>query len=555
MVASIFDDTLTAERLSDALAHSERLVCLDIEFRGSNPIAASAAVLGVLPDGQVIPFGRPIQATFGSRPAGTDRSWRALPGADKLRRDIWERVGTASATPVIWAQTRRPHNPEAAFLAALTPKREPLDLQAIVDLATRRAPASPLAQERDQARGLADGTIISNHMHSQGQKLRAAAMSDLLIMSVNTLRAQRAGLLTATLPAKPKRPPRDYRRHTPADVLFDETGSPEEELRLDDAVFTGVVQGRARIGSAGKPDPDFYAIMDELAAEDPTFSRRPFWQYLYAVRTLRRGQNYALEVAEHETAYRVRFFAEATGSQAHFTDLVPEKRVTDKGFDGIFKGKFPLLWGDAIGDYVGMETKTLALTSLGASVSRIVGGTRDQYRNGALARAIKAIQENANRNDRPMTEGQEKRLAILLDLQKHPDKMYTLFLLRLRKRDSEPVPLPRKAHNIFNGILVTNLFGDLVLYHGMPRIGDIRTANARFGQRGLVAWGSCHREYGDRLPVTIEAQMAGAGDPPKILKSEMVRRECHHCTGAPPPPPLAGEPVDEAFNEPRGNNP
>lgn len=74
--------------------------------------------------------------------------------------------------------------------------------------------------------------------------------------------------------------------------------------------------------------------------------------------------------------------------------------------------------------------------------------------------------------------------------------------------------------------------------------------NAPFGQKGLVAWGTRHREYGDRLPVAIEAQLADPGDPPPMPRSEMVRRECHHWTGAPPPPAPTGGPVDEAFDEP-----
>jgi len=81
--------------------------------------------------------------------------------------------------------------------------------------------------------------------------------------------------------------------------------------------------------------------------------------------TLAEGQNYALGDCRDRDGLPGGVLAglEPDGKTPIFKDLRPDKRVSENGFDGTFKGEFPS-WELSRPEYVGMETKTLALTSL-----------------------------------------------------------------------------------------------------------------------------------------------------------------------------------------------
>jgi hypothetical protein len=107
--------------------------------------------------------------------------------------------------------------------------------------------------------------------------------------------------------------------------------------------------------------------------------------------------------------------------------------------------------------------------------------------------------------------------------------MFTVLLLRLKIRSSEPIPFPQRAHDIFDAILVTNLLGDMVLHHGIADIHGTLLEQERFGQRCLRAYVKARQQRGANFPESIVRQTLNTDDPVIPPDDEIARRLCEHC--------------------------
>ena len=551
--APITDESLTLERLREALVthRASSLVCLDFTGEDRDLTGASGAVLIMGPAGTQL-SNPPLTLRFGPRTKGLRR-----PGEHEFAEQMLRIIPDSTrAVSVLWAHARREDTRSARFARSFCRGGATLDLQAIVALAVRQAPDSGLAANVRTAEGLGRERILElrERRVGPGRAVRAGVLVSLLSESLTILgpliwpnsatadqlsrAARAANRHLAPAPVAPTPPDsledlfpeKDWTKYTPVQVLS------------EDFKFTIPALRRARLSAtfcAGKrtleleplseAEQDIDAIFQELRAEDPTFSARPFWQYLYAMSTLAEGQNYALGIAETETACRVEFLAGLgpDGKTPIFEDLRPDKKVSENGFDGIFKGEFPLLGVDPAQHYVGMETKTLALSSLG-HINKIARNA-DEYRQAALRRAIDALPDKNIRTKKQMHQFEE--LAEI-----RAEQLRTLLLLRIKRRSSEPLGslpgeanIPLKGHTLFDAFLVTNLFGEMILHHGLARIGEVMGKMDEYGRRCLEAYSDYQASIRVTLPLLVTEQAYLQGPPEPAQQTELDRRLCPHC--------------------------